>query len=427
MFTNTVFGFIVAYTYTALWDARPRLGGYDASEALTYVWLGQALLMACAMMGGGFEDELVERDPHGGTSPSICTGPSTSSCGGWRATLGRAAFHLLGRGVVPMVLGALAFDLALPVRRGPGPAFLGSVFLGVVVSFAVRYLVALSAFWLMDGVGAMRIVSLAGLFFSGMLLPLNLFPGLLGEVARALPWSSLLQVPADVFLGKHTGWGLVEAYAFQGGWAVVLLVAGRRADGGDQEGGGAGWLSDVARADGPGTGTAAMDDGSLAGLHEVGESERMLVVDLERELPPIRLESEGADGPAARAGRQGGGAAPVAGFPRRGVGGSAGGADRRGVSAGRSVGAGAGHRGRDREDVRVRALRGVARHGRGGAGRFRVGPPGGGSGRAWPVPGGSAAGTRRFRVWRGWLGVARGGLRAGNSGPGTGVFNRLRV
>ncbi|MFF9651425.1 ATP-binding cassette domain-containing protein [Streptomyces sp. NPDC014622] len=34
-----------------------------------------------------------------------------------------------------------------------------------------------------------------------------------------------------------------------------------------------------------------MYDGALAGLHEVGESERMLVVDLERELPPIRLES----------------------------------------------------------------------------------------------------------------------------------------
>ncbi|OKJ76097.1 ABC transporter ATP-binding protein [Streptomyces sp. CB02460] len=35
-----------------------------------------------------------------------------------------------------------------------------------------------------------------------------------------------------------------------------------------------------------------MYDGALAGLHEVGESERTLVVDLERELPPIRLDSE---------------------------------------------------------------------------------------------------------------------------------------
>ncbi|OON77033.1 methionine ABC transporter ATP-binding protein [Streptomyces tsukubensis] len=34
-----------------------------------------------------------------------------------------------------------------------------------------------------------------------------------------------------------------------------------------------------------------MYDGGLAGLHEVGESERTLVVDLEREHPPIELES----------------------------------------------------------------------------------------------------------------------------------------
>jgi ABC-2 type transport system ATP-binding protein len=33
-------------------------------------------------------------------------------------------------------------------------------------------------------------------------------------------------------------------------------------------------------------------DGALAGLHEVGESERTLVVDLERELPPIELGAE---------------------------------------------------------------------------------------------------------------------------------------
>lgn len=33
-----------------------------------------------------------------------------------------------------------------------------------------------------------------------------------------------------------------------------------------------------------------MYDGALAGLHEVGESERTLIVDLERELPPVALD-----------------------------------------------------------------------------------------------------------------------------------------
>ncbi|WP_327118163.1 ABC-2 family transporter protein [Streptomyces sp. NBC_01341] len=226
VFTNTVFGFIVAYTYLALWDERPRLGGYDQSEALTYVWLGQALLMTCAMMGAGFESELTERIRTGDIAVDLYR-PADLQLWWLAGDLGRAAFHLLGRGVAPMVLGALAFDLALPDSPWMWPAFLVSVLLGVVVSFALRFLVALSAFWLMDGAGALQMAMLAGLFFSGMLLPLTLFPGVLGEVARALPWSSLLQVPADVFLGRYTGWGLLRAYAFQAGWAVALLLAGR--------------------------------------------------------------------------------------------------------------------------------------------------------------------------------------------------------
>ncbi|MFE2018612.1 ABC transporter permease [Streptomyces sp. NPDC059499] len=226
VFTNTVFGFIMAYTYIALWDERPQLGGYDQSEAVTYVWLGQALLMTCAMLGGGFEGDLTERIRTGDIAVDLYR-PADLQLWWLAGDLGRAAFHLLGRGIVPMVLGSLAFDLALPGSAWMWPAFLVSVLLGVVVSFALRFLVALSAFWLMDGAGALQMAMLAGLFFSGMLLPLNLFPGVLGEVARALPWSSLLQVPADVFLGRRTGWGLVQAYAFQAGWAVALLLAGR--------------------------------------------------------------------------------------------------------------------------------------------------------------------------------------------------------
>ncbi|WP_405799017.1 ABC transporter permease [Streptomyces sp. NBC_01506] len=226
VFTNTVFGFIMAYTYTALWDQRPQLGGYDLSQALTYVWLGQALLMTCAMMGGGFENELMERIRTGDVAIDLYR-PVDLQLWWMASDLGRAAFHLMGRGIVPMALGALAFDLALPGDPLIWLAFLFSVFLGVVVSFALRFLVALSAFWLLDGAGVGQIAFLMGLFFSGMLLPLTLFPGLLGEVARALPWSSLLQVPADVFLGRHTGWGLLGAFAFQAGWALALLALGR--------------------------------------------------------------------------------------------------------------------------------------------------------------------------------------------------------
>ncbi|MEU0071429.1 ABC-2 family transporter protein [Streptomyces sp. NPDC006332] len=223
VFTNTVFGLIMVFTYTALWDERPGLGGYDLAEALTYVWVGQSLFKTVASGGGGVENELMERIRTGDVAIDLYR-PVDLQLWWLSADLGRAGFELLGRGVVPFVVGALCFRLALPSDPLLWVAFLGTVALAVVVSFALRYLVALTAFWLMDGTGVVQMAWLLGWFCSGMMLPLNVFPGAFGEVVRVLPWSSLLQAPADVLLGHADPW---STYAFQGAWALALLAAGR--------------------------------------------------------------------------------------------------------------------------------------------------------------------------------------------------------
>jgi ABC-2 type transport system permease protein len=226
VFTNTVFGFIIAYTYTALWHVRPHLGGYDLPQALTYVWIGQAMLAASALMGGGFETELTDRIRTGAVAVDLYR-PADLQVWWLAQDLGRAFHQAVARGVAPMVVGALVFHLSLPSSPLTWLAFLLAVCLSFVVSFGFRYLVALSAFWLLDGLGVVQVAGLAAMFFSGLLLPLTVFPGALGEVARALPWSSMLQVPADVLLGARTGWGVLGALAFQAMWAAVLLGLGR--------------------------------------------------------------------------------------------------------------------------------------------------------------------------------------------------------
>ncbi|GIH96235.1 ABC-2 family transporter protein [Planobispora siamensis] len=56
-----------------------------------------------------------------------------------------------------------------------------------------------------------------------MILPLNLYPGLLGDIVRALPWAAVVQVPADVYLGKQD---VAQALGFQLLWAVALFALG---------------------------------------------------------------------------------------------------------------------------------------------------------------------------------------------------------
>ncbi|POX40808.1 ABC transporter permease [Streptomyces sp. Ru73] len=226
VFTNTVFGFILAYTYQALWDERPHLGGYGEAQALTFVWIGQALLATVSLGVNGGLDELQERIRTGDVAVDLYRPADLQLW--WLATdLGRAGCQLLGRGVLPMVAGAFAFDLALPAAPGPWAAFLVSVVLAVTVGFALRYLVALTAFWLLDSAGMAVLGGLAATFFSGLLLPLRAFPEGFGEAVRLLPWASLLQVPADVLLGRYEGAAVLGALGFQAGWAAVLLAVGR--------------------------------------------------------------------------------------------------------------------------------------------------------------------------------------------------------
>ena len=79
-------------------------------------------------------------------------------------------------------------------------------------------------------------------------MPLVLFPGWFGVLARALPWASYLQAPADLWLGKEQGWGVLGVLALQALWAVVLLAGCRAAARrGRAQGGGPGWLRPLTR------------------------------------------------------------------------------------------------------------------------------------------------------------------------------------
>lgn len=223
VFTNTVFGVILVYTYLALWDEKPHLGGYDQAQAVTYVWLGQCLYATLAIQGGGAEKDLMERIRTGEIAVDLYR-PADLQLWWLAGDVGRALFQMLGRGVIPFVFGAVFFPMALPTDVVPWAAFVVTLLLATVVSFAIRFLAALSVFWLMDGMGVNQVLMVTGVFFSGMVLPLNAFPGGLGEVVRVLPWAAQIQMPADVLMGETDPLG---AFVFQAAWAVVLLAAGR--------------------------------------------------------------------------------------------------------------------------------------------------------------------------------------------------------
>jgi ABC-2 type transport system permease protein len=223
-FTNTVFGIIRAYVLIQVWRQKPGLGGYDTASMITFVFLGQALITSMALFGGGID--LPERIRSGAVAMDMARPASFQTW--WLADdAGRGAVQVIVRGVPPMAVAAVMFDL----RIATGPASWGlfgvSVALGFLVSFGLRYLIALAAFWLLDQQGLENGYTLCAIFFSGIAVPLTILPRIPRELAQILPFSAMIQVPADTFLSDRVDMSVCTGLAFQAAWATVLLTAGR--------------------------------------------------------------------------------------------------------------------------------------------------------------------------------------------------------
>lgn len=219
IWTNTIFGFLQAYILLALYEQRTDIGGYDATDTVTYVWFAQALLMTVYAFGW---TELALRIRSGDVAADLAR--PLNPLRYWLSfDLGRALYHLIFRGIPPFLIGMLVFDLRLPESPATWLWLAVSITLAVVVSLAYRFLYNLAAFWLLDYRGVMVIAITVSLLFSGFIIPLPFFPDWLETIARTLPFAAMVQIPVDIFLEQAQGAEVAQALAIQAMWAVVLL------------------------------------------------------------------------------------------------------------------------------------------------------------------------------------------------------------
>ena len=225
LFTNTVFGFMIAYILLGLYRHRDTVGGYSASDTLTYTWITQGMLSAIAVWGWY---ELALRIRTGDIATDL-TRPVDPLRAGLAFDYGRALYQIIFRGLPPLVVGALVFDLTAPRNPLVWLAFFLSVALAIGVSFGFRFLYNTSAFWLLHYRGAVVVSVLVASLFSGIYIPVVFFPDWLRTIAYATPFPAMLQIPVDIFVGHRHGSAIAVVLLVQAAWLALLLLACRAA------------------------------------------------------------------------------------------------------------------------------------------------------------------------------------------------------
>jgi ABC-2 type transport system permease protein len=144
---NLTFGLLkVAILFAAVRAAGGQLHGYTTASMSTYVWLSQGMLGAVNLDG---RTDLALRVRDGQVAVDFLR-PVDLQAATLADESGAALFSLLPRGLPSVLLGAVTVGLQLPTQ----PVFylLGAVsmVLGVVISAATVYLIAVAGFWLVE-------------------------------------------------------------------------------------------------------------------------------------------------------------------------------------------------------------------------------------------------------------------------------------
>jgi ABC-2 type transport system permease protein len=215
----------------AFYGASAAPAPITLTQAITYTWLAQGLLMLLPWMS----------DPE--VSASVRTGAVTYDrlrpvdayafwfvrSAGWTAAriVPRAALMLLFAGVALPLLGLSDWSLQPPVDFAALLGFGVSILLALLLSTAMMMLINIITLATLTDRGAMAMSVPLVITLSGNLLPLALFPDWLHTALLIQPYAGVLDIPLRIYMGNLVGTGVILGLGLQLFWSGAVIALGR--------------------------------------------------------------------------------------------------------------------------------------------------------------------------------------------------------
>lgn len=235
---GTLMRFLPIVTQVFLWGAvfsaieasssgREEIAGYSYHDFIAY-YLLTMVTRAFASMPGLASG--IARDIRDGTVKKYLIQP-----------IDMLSFLLLYRAAHKLVYYTVAagpFALVFFICRSyfpgwPDPwtfaAYVASLCMAFLLGFLLEATIGMIGFWFLEVSSLLFVYMLFNFFFSGHMFPIDMLPGIWGEIVKLIPLQYLAYFPAAVFLGKVTGPDLVWGLWVQFGWVVFFLIASRLA------------------------------------------------------------------------------------------------------------------------------------------------------------------------------------------------------
>jgi len=229
--TQFFWGFIRIMILLAFYRSSSAAQPMEFAEVVTYVWLGQAFL---ALLPWNHDVELERQIRDGGVAYELLRPLDLYGYWAMRTLARRVASASLR--CVPIVvfagfalpaIGATSWRLAPPDGAAAAGLFALSMLVAIALGVTLTMLVHVSLLWTISGDGVARLMPALVTVFSGLVVPLPLFPDWSQPLLAVLPFRALADVPYRIYSGNLSAAEAWPAIVLGLAWTVALALLGR--------------------------------------------------------------------------------------------------------------------------------------------------------------------------------------------------------
>lgn len=221
--TQVFWGVIRAAILAAFYHSHSGTQPMTLPEVVTYVWLGQATLV---LQPWNVDPDIGAMIRSGNVAYELLRPVDLYSLWFGRAFAMRTAPAIV-RAVPIFIIAGLFFGLGAPASFASFAAWLASILGAALLSSALTTLFTIFLFWTIAGDGISRLSFALVIGFSGLVVPLPLFPDWMQGVIAFMPFRGLVDTPSRLYIGHIPPSGVLGVLVQQLVWTVVFVLLGR--------------------------------------------------------------------------------------------------------------------------------------------------------------------------------------------------------
>lgn len=224
--TSVLAGFIMILIQINVWTALYKnnvTGESNLNEMIIYVLISSFIFNITRSEAGNKTGEKIEK----GTILSDFTKPIHFRNYMFAEDVGNNLFHLIFIFLPSFLFFSIYYRLQINVSNINIIFFILSLIFAVFISFFIKFIIGLFAFWLETSWYIPFIVGAIFELFSGSTIPIWFYPNWLIQICNYLPLRLIFYEPISIFLGKYTLLHTLSLLFAQLLWVLILFCVER--------------------------------------------------------------------------------------------------------------------------------------------------------------------------------------------------------